>query len=332
VFNSLAKGMGLASKSGIYLDIPTRWNSTFKMLREALKYKAVLNSYAPKYFEEPPSEEEWAKAAAVCEFLKAFKELTLAVSAHREPTAHRFLPLVLCILHALKDPAWQSTDLLKELAVSMHSKFEKYWNPTEDDHNVANRKRKKKEIAFSVVLVIATALDPRRKADYLKFFFEKVFSDPSKTDNYVRYALEWMRNYFTLYEERCARTCSVDMMTRANQASTTVGSPVLGKRKLEVEFAQYTTRLRVAHERKSEIDTYLEEPLEGDNDDFDILTWWKSRSDKFPILSTMVRDFLAIFLSTVSSESAFSLGGRILGERKSSLTPEMLEALVRGKD
>ncbi|CAD6256653.1 unnamed protein product [Miscanthus lutarioriparius] len=121
------------------------------------------------------------------------------------------------------------------------------------------------------------------------------------------------------------------MMTRANQASTTVGSPVLGKRKLEVEFAQYTTRLRVAQARKSEIDTYLEEPLEGDNDDFDILTWWKSRSDKFPVLSTMVRDFLAIPLSTVSSESAFSLRERILGERRSSLMPEMLEALVCAK-
>ena len=42
----------------------------------------------------------------------------------------------------------------------------------------------------------------------------------------------------------------------------------------------------------------------------------------------MARDFLAIPLSTVPSESAFSLGGRILGESRSSLTPEMLEALV----
>jgi len=46
----------------------------------------------------------------------------------------------------------------------------------------------------------------------------------------------------------------------------------------------------------------------------------------------MARDFLAIPLSTVSSESAFSLGGRILGDHRSSLTPEMLEALVCGKD
>ena len=46
----------------------------------------------------------------------------------------------------------------------------------------------------------------------------------------------------------------------------------------------------------------------------------------------MARDFLAIPLSTVPSESAFSLGGRILGESRSSLTPEMLEALVCGKN
>jgi len=63
------------------------------------------------------TEEEWAKAAAVCQFLKAFEELTLTVSAHRKPTSHRFLPLVLCILDALKDPAQQSTHLLKELAI-----------------------------------------------------------------------------------------------------------------------------------------------------------------------------------------------------------------------
>jgi hypothetical protein len=69
----------------------------------------------------------------------------------------------------------------------------------------------------------------------LSFFFERVFSDTSKVDRYVRYVMEWMRKYFTLYEQRYTRTSSVDMMTRANQASTNVGSPVLGKRKIKVD-------------------------------------------------------------------------------------------------
>uniref|UniRef100_A0A8I7BA77 HAT C-terminal dimerisation domain-containing protein n=1 Tax=Hordeum vulgare subsp. vulgare TaxID=112509 RepID=A0A8I7BA77_HORVV len=46
----------------------------------------------------------------------------------------------------------------------------------------------------------------------------------------------------------------------------------------------------------------------------------------------MARDFLAIALSTVASEVAFSCGKRILGNSRSSLTPHMLEALVCAKD
>jgi hypothetical protein len=139
------------------------------MLREALKYKAVLNSYALKYYEVSPSEEEWAKAKAICEFLKAFEEFTLAVSAHKQPTSHKFLHLVLCIQYALMDPAWQTTDLLKKLAVSMSSKFEKYWDLDEDKPCTKN-----KEVTFNLALVVATVLDPRKKANFLDLFFEKV--------------------------------------------------------------------------------------------------------------------------------------------------------------
>ena len=46
----------------------------------------------------------------------------------------------------------------------------------------------------------------------------------------------------------------------------------------------------------------------------------------------MTQDFLAIPLSTASSKSALNLGGRILGDHRSSLAPEILEALVCAKD
>ena len=42
----------------------------------------------------------------------------------------------------------------------------------------------------------------------------------------------------------------------------------------------------------------------------------------------MVRDVLAISVSTVASESAFSTGGRILDQNKSSLTLNMVEANI----
>uniref|UniRef100_A0ACD5XNA2 Uncharacterized protein n=1 Tax=Avena sativa TaxID=4498 RepID=A0ACD5XNA2_AVESA len=115
------------------------------------------------------------------------------------------------------------------------------------------------------------------------------------------------------------------------KAIPSFGSPIAGKRKLEEEFAQHKSRRR-SRVHKSELDIYLEEACEEDTCDFDVLGWWKRRAEKFPILSSMARDFLAIPLSTVASESAFSCGGRILGDSRSSLTPDMLQALVCAKD
>lgn len=53
---------------------------------------------------------------------------------------------------------------------------------------------------------------------------------------------------------------------------------------------------------------------------------------KFPILSEMARDILAIPVSSVASESAFSTSGRILDQYRSSLTPYMVEALILTQD
>ncbi|KAG6430458.1 hypothetical protein SASPL_108526 [Salvia splendens] len=72
----------------------------------------------------------------------------------------------------------------------------------------------------------------------------------------------------------------------------------------------------------------------SENDDvehFDILKWW-SENSRYPVLSEMARDILAIPISSVASKSAFSLGGRILYPYRSSLAPCVFEALVCASD
>ena len=58
---------------------------------------------------------------------------------------------------------------------------------------------------------------------------------------------------------------------------------------------------------------------------FAILKLWKSHESTFPVLSKMARDLLTPPVSTVASESTFSIAENILGERRTRLSDEMLE-------
>ncbi|KAJ1700575.1 hypothetical protein LUZ63_000354 [Rhynchospora breviuscula] len=60
--------------------------------------------------------------------------------------------------------------------------------------------------------------------------------------------------------------------------------------------------------------------------------WWRLKSPEYPILSQLTKDILAVLVSTMASESAFSTSGRILSPARSSLNDESIEALLCGQD
>ena len=65
---------------------------------------------------------------------------------------------------------------------------------------------------------------------------------------------------------------------------------------------------------------------------FDVLGYWRTSQGRYPLLSKMARDILTIPLSTVASESAFSVGGRVLDAFRSSLKPDIVEATICLRD
>ena len=79
----------------------------------------------------------------------------------------------------------------------------------------------------------------------------------------------------------------------------------------------------------TEVERYLLDPIEDpSNDKLNVLLCRKVNGSKYPILQKIVKDILAIPISIVASESAFSTKGRIIDKYRSSLTPTMIEALI----
>jgi len=316
-FNEIAQREGLDAKAGLVLDVPNRWNSTYAMIMEAAKYKTVLKRYATANQQPFPTESEFSIVESIGEFLGVYEETTRAFSADRYPTSHMFLDNVLCIHQTLRSPEWHKDQFITDLANAMDKKFDKYWNGN-----------------YNMLLPICSILDPRKKLDLLDFFYEKVCSNFIDIEISTNMVKEWLHKYFRKYEEVIRRNETNVVSQTAQSTSMVNRSPVLvlGKRRLEQEFAEYRNRRRGTRIEKSELDAYLEEPPVRPDERFEILTWWKTNSNKYPVLSAMARDFLAIPLSTVSSESAFSLSGRILSDNRSSMKSETLQALVCCKD
>ncbi|XP_070029998.1 zinc finger BED domain-containing protein RICESLEEPER 3-like [Nicotiana sylvestris] len=72
-------------------------------------------------------------------------------------------------------------------------------------------------------------------------------------------------------------------------------------------------------ERKSDLEIYLIDDVVKIKD-FNILSWWKASSSKYPIISKIARDVLSILISAVAFESTFTY--------RSSLSPKIVEALI----
>ncbi|GLT62793.1 hypothetical protein SLA2020_354030 [Shorea laevis] len=83
---------------------------------------------------------------------------------------------------------------------------------------------------------------------------------------------------------------------------------------------------------RSQLELYLDETKVARNAEFDILSFWKGNEFRYPEVAAMARDILSIPVSTVASESTFSVGGRVIDQYRSSLKPDVVEALVCTRD
>lgn len=191
----------------------------------------------------------------------------------------------------------QSSDpFISEMATAMKEKFNKYWGDS-----------------YNKVLAMAVLMDPTRSQPYLKFAYMKL-DEPTHLAK-IKEVVESLTELFNDYYK---------------QEPVTVVQPSnvqpLG---LDAEFDQFETN--TLSSSRSSLEVYLAEPRLTRDPNFDVIGWWKDNEVRFPDLAIMARDILSIPITSVASESAFSLGGRTLTKYRHKLLPENAQALITTK-
>ncbi|XP_057730888.1 zinc finger BED domain-containing protein RICESLEEPER 2-like [Arachis stenosperma] len=312
-FKNFIKEARIQDKCIVQLDVPTRWNSTYTMLESGLKFQKAFKRLGERDTEYAlmqggiPRNIDWDNAKHLMEFLKIFHDVTKSVSGSLFVTSSQYFHEFCKILRVFKASCGSRDPLLGSMVERMKLKYDKYWG------NIKN---------INMMIFVAVVLDPRYKLKFVNFSFEKLY-DKDDADFLGAKVKETFSNMFDCYVS--ANNGGRSFTSAIIDGASDVGVPdgdMAGDFFKEVHFHEIIN--------KNEVDLYLMDGLEKscDQNTFDILNWWKVNYSKYPILSQIARDVLAMPVSTVASESAFSTGGRVLNNYRSSLTPKTVEALI----
>ncbi|KAJ1688149.1 hypothetical protein LUZ63_019539 [Rhynchospora breviuscula] len=299
-------------------DVPTRWNSTYLMLELALELKPAIMRHASldKKFSKALSDSQWGILKELVKHLKVFYEATLKLSGTKYPTLNLFFSEFCEVYLTIKRMASNEYPFIVNMGTQMHAKFNKYWS------------------MGNSLLAIACVLDPRCKLDVVQYYMEEMC--PDECEHFISNIRECMSELYNEYvkaktEEQGASDLNQPGMSKRHKSDVGASSMTSDRK---AGLKNYLKGRKGTTGPKTELEEYLSSDRDDASldDDFDILSWWKMKEPRFPVLAQLTRDILAVPISTVASESAFSISGRVLSQVRSSLSDESIEALLCAQD
>lgn len=312
-FTEIAGQLQINSTKTLCLDVQTQWNTTYQMLVSALEYKEAFFylGTCDSNYTQSPSVDEWKKVDALCKYLKVLFDATNVFKGIPHPTANIYFHEAWKIKLELSHAATSEDAFVSSIIKPMHEKFDKYWKDC------------------SLVLAIAVVMDPRFKMKLIEFSYSKIYGDNAST--HIKAVDDDIHD---LYCEYIAQPLPLTPAYEEQQVPTTNGveGALLCSNDGLLDFDVYISETASSQQAKSELDQYLEEAVLPRVYEFDVLNWWKLNKLKYPTLSKLARDVLSIPMSTVTPESIFSSGSRVIDDHRSSLRPETVQALVCAKD
>ncbi|KAK9668680.1 hypothetical protein RND81_13G077900 [Saponaria officinalis] len=302
----------ISETKALWLDVPTRWNSTYMMLDRAILYRAAFNEMRKKdplyiYY---PELTEWDKVEKVRDVLEPFCEITNLFSGSDYPTSNLYFENVWRIAMLLKDLVrGEDVDIIL-MGRKMQEKFDKYWLHS-NDHE------------YNTFFAFAVVLDPRYKKQFLKYCYLKMYGDDVKASMEVSDVLSKVQTLLDNYSPK-----ENDISSQSSHLSS--GKSLNRKRKHDLmDFDDEESIYSVT--AQSKLNVYLNDGKLDRNVDLNILEFWKLNENKYGHLALLARDILTVPLTTVASESTFSIGGMILNKWRSSYLPDNIEALITSR-
>ncbi|XP_074265690.1 zinc finger BED domain-containing protein DAYSLEEPER-like [Silene latifolia] len=193
------------------------------------------------------------------------------------------------------------------MAISMKTKYNKYWGNVEK---------------MNMMIYMAVVLDPHSKLTVVELRLTDLYGKEKGEElasNVKNFAYSLFDEYRAMYSYSQSGPINNDQ--QQDQEDVRLG----GTMNYVQSLKERAKRLKGSGGNvRSEFERYLNEVLGEDEEGLEALTWWRLNAHRYPIVSRMARDILAIPLSTVALESAFSAGGRHLYSFRSSLTPEVM--------
>ena len=115
-------------------------------------------------------------------------------------------------------------------------------------------------------------------------------------------------------------------------SSTSMVVEEIGKNVLtgKAKFEMHVSSQEEMPPKESELDIYLSEKRYSGatSANLDVLSWWRQERWRFRVLSKLAADILAIPVTTVASESTFSAGGRVIDDRRASMSVDTVQMLL----
>ncbi|CAE6132008.1 unnamed protein product [Arabidopsis arenosa] len=168
---------GKLQRGSLPLDVKTRWNSTYLMLDQALKFRIAFERMEAEdkpyndYFLEkedgkkrigPAVRDDWEKVDRLVQILEIFYKSTLVLSASNYVAAHKLYNEIVSITRNLGALRYND-DALKNKAEAMLAKLGKYWDAFGE------------KVEMNRLVIVASVFDPRKKMKFAELCFERLY-------------------------------------------------------------------------------------------------------------------------------------------------------------